>query len=88
MEVEDDGAGFEWKELNTEREEEREYFSGTAEEREDQAKRSHIGIRSIRFRIGIISNGTLRIESKPGKGTKVTVTFPKKRRAAGGDEVQ
>ena len=39
---------------------------------------SHIGIQSIRLRVGTIAGGNLEIQSEPGKGTKVEVFFPKK----------
>ena len=88
VEVEDDGVGFEWSGQDADREEEREYFSESAREGDKAEERSHIGIRSIRFRIGILSGGKLNIQSSPGKGTKVTVCFPKRiTKFTGGDEI-
>ncbi len=78
VEVEDDGAGFEWKGQRADREAERESFPASGEAG-DPAGRSHIGIWNIRFRIGALTGGRLDIRSSPGKGTKVTVYFPKGR---------
>lgn len=45
---------------------------------ESQAESTeHIGIKNIRFRITELSGGTFHIWSEPGKGTKVTVSFPR-----------
>ena len=40
-------------------------------------EKKHIGIRNIRDRLKIMVGGTLKVESTPGVGTKVTVTIPK-----------
>jgi signal transduction histidine kinase len=40
-------------------------------------ERKHIGLRNIRERLEATVNGTLTIESTPGKGTKVQITIPK-----------
>ena len=37
----------------------------------------HLGINSIKKRIGMIEGADVAIDSEPGKGTKVTVTIPK-----------
>lgn len=79
VEVEDDGVGFEWNGQNVEQKEDWEIFSASGEEAEGLAESSHIGIRNIRFRIGVLTGGKLDIQSSPGKGTKVTVYFPKRR---------
>ena len=40
-------------------------------------ERKHVGIRNIRGRLAAMVNGTLKIESTEGVGTKVTITIPK-----------
>ncbi len=40
-------------------------------------KRSHVGIANVRERIESIAGGTLRIESSPEQGTRVTIILPK-----------
>ena len=40
-------------------------------------ERGHIGLRNIRERLEAMVNGTLDIESAPGKGTKVEIKIPK-----------
>lgn len=55
--VEDDGVGFDKKELE---------------------KETSVGLRNIRFRLSQLVNGTMDIESEPGKGTIVTIKIPKK----------
>ena len=39
--------------------------------------RGHVGIRNIRERLKVMVNGTLKIESTPGVGTRVNITIPK-----------
>ena len=39
--------------------------------------RKHIGLRNIRGRLETMVDGTLHIESTPGKGTKVLISIPK-----------
>lgn len=39
--------------------------------------RKHIGIKSVRSRIELMSNGKIKIDSAPGMGTTVTITLPK-----------
>ena len=70
VEVEDDGIGFEVESIEK---------RGKVSD-----KFSHIGLENIRFRIREIARGRLDIHSRPGEGTKVTVTFPKEERK--GDE--
>ena len=54
---------------------------------ESQAESTeHIGIKNIRFRITELSGGTFHIWSEPGKGTKVTVSFPRQVFSAGEKE--
>lgn len=65
VEVEDNGVGFDVDSLEKKRGQDREDFS-------------HIGLENIRFRIEEITGGKLEICSQMGKGTRVTVTFPKK----------
>ena len=43
--------------------------------------RKHVGLRNIRERLKIMVGGTLEIESKPGEGTKVTISIPKEEEA-------
>lgn len=38
---------------------------------------AHIGIQNVRERLRRISGGDLRIESEPGRGTRVTILLPK-----------
>ena len=40
-------------------------------------ERKHVGLRNIRERLKVMVNGTLRIESTVGVGTKVYITIPK-----------
>ena len=40
------------------------------------SKAPHMGIENVRRRLEIMCNGTLRIESEPSKGTKVTIFIP------------
>ena len=84
VQIEDDGRGFDVEAMQ--RKLEREYgesdadgsISDADEAREQRAEAgSHIGLVSIRFRVQEISGGSVRIESRPGAGTRVTVTFPK-----------
>ena len=65
VEVEDDGVGFDAENFE--------------KKKKVKDKFSHIGLENIRFRIEEITNGKLEIHSMPGKGTKVTVIFPKAR---------
>ena len=39
--------------------------------------RAHVGLRNIRERLKVMVNGTLKIESTVGVGTKVIITIPK-----------
>lgn len=59
--VEDDGVGFSEEELHSHRKDE---------------KRSHIGMENVRQRVADMVGGTLRTESTPGVGTRVTVLLP------------
>lgn len=63
--VEDDGVGFD--------------VSLLQKRGKETSTESHMGIENIRFRVQEIANGTLVVESMPGEGTKVTVTFRKKK---------
>ena len=40
--------------------------------------REHIGIANVKNRLELVSGGSLRIQSEPGKGTLVTIEIPKK----------
>ncbi|MBQ7372403.1 MAG: histidine kinase [Blautia sp.] len=42
----------------------------------DSVDSSHIGIRNVRERIEGMCGGTMKIESRPGEGTTVTITIP------------
>lgn len=42
------------------------------------AERAHIGIESVRLRVGAMCAGTFEIESTPQCGTRATITIPKK----------
>ncbi len=46
------------------------------DERSDNGRRSHMGIRNVRERIGRITGTDLKIESVDGMGTCVTITIP------------
>ena len=86
--IEDDGEGFdvsvmeetarneisrpEWKKDREETEYDRNL-------RQYSDEGNHIGLMIIRFRVQEISGGSLKIESRQGEGTKVTVRFPKER---------
>ena len=86
--IEDDGEGFdvsvmeetarneisrpEWKKDREEAE-----YDGNLRQYSDEG--NHIGLMIIRFRVHEISGGSLKIESRQGEGTKVTVRFPKER---------
>lgn len=59
--VEDDGVGFSEEEVHSRRKDE---------------KRSHIGMENVRQRVSDMVGGTLRTESTPGVGTRVTVLLP------------
>ena len=63
VQVEDDGAGFDMTLLE--------------EKAQDPREEGHKGLENIRFRVQEIAGGTLGLESAPGRGTKVTVTFRK-----------
>lgn len=41
--------------------------------------RAHIGIQNVRERLRSVCGGELRIESKPGEGTRATLVLPKNR---------
>ena len=73
VEVEDDGAGFDVSGLDL--------GDDTADDVTSSGSDtdSHIGLNNIRFRVHEITGGSLKIESHPGEGTKVTVTFLKTR---------
>ena len=47
---------------------------------EDQRDTQHVGIRNTSDRLRLMCNGSMRIESAPGKGTKVTITVPESRK--------
>ena len=66
VEVEDDGVGFDPEEL-----EQRQAWGGA------EHKYTHIGLANIRFRVEELAGGSLAVASQPGKGTLVTVRFPK-----------
>jgi sensor histidine kinase YesM len=42
-----------------------------------QEDRKHVGLRNIRERLKVMVNGTLKIESEKGVGTKVLIKIPK-----------
>ena len=42
---------------------------------------NHVGITNTKERVQMMCGGTFRIESTPGKGTKVTITIPKSRKS-------
>ncbi|MGI6105936.1 MAG: sensor histidine kinase [Raoultibacter sp.] len=44
---------------------------------EEQAQRSHVGIDSVRRRLSAMCDGSLEIQSVPGKGTTATISIPK-----------
>ena len=71
VEVEDDGAGFDVSGLDLGDD------TDSAAPSSGNAPDGHIGLKNIRFRVQEITGGTLKIESHPGKGTKVTVSFVK-----------
>lgn len=70
--IEDDGVGFDTEILKQ---------GGVKEHRDTedvlQGDHIHVGIANARARIEQISNGTLEVESSPGKGTVVTIKIPK-----------
>ena len=61
IEVADNGAGFDTKEL------------------EDTSGTKHVGIRNTEERIKLMCDGSMNIESEPGKGTTVTITIPRRK---------
>lgn len=71
VEVEDDGVGFDVSSLDMGDDTEGDVLSSGSD------TDSHIGLKNIRFRVQEITGGSLKIESHPGKGTKVTVSFMK-----------
>lgn len=71
VEVEDDGAGFDVSGLDLGDD------TDSAAPSSGNAPNGHIGLKNIRFRVQEITGGTLKIESHPGQGTKVTVSFLK-----------
>ena len=58
-------------ELNPEELEQRQAWGGA------EHKYTHIGLANIRFRVEELAGGSLAVASWPGKGTLVTVRFPK-----------
>lgn len=71
VEVEDDGVGFDVSSLDMGDDTDGDVLSSGND------TDSHIGLKNIRFRVQEITGGSLKIESHPGKGTKVTVSFVK-----------
>lgn len=71
VEVEDDGVGFDVSSLDMGDDTEGDVLSSGSD------TDSHIGLKNIRFRVKELTGGSLKIESLPGKGTKVTVSFMK-----------
>ena len=71
VEVEDDGAGFDVSSLDLGDDTDDDVISSESD------TDIHIGLKNIRFRLQEITGGSLKIESHPGKGTKVTVSFVK-----------
>lgn len=71
VEVEDDGVGFDVSSLDMGDDTDGDVLSSGSD------TDSHIGLKNIRFRVKEITGGSLKIESLPGKGTKVTVSFMK-----------
>ena len=71
VEVEDDGAGIDVSGLDMDGDIDDGAFSSESD------TDSHIGLKNIRFRVREITGGSLQIESHPGQGTKVTVSFLK-----------
>lgn len=71
VEVEDDGAGFNVSSLDLGDDTDDDVISSESD------TDIHIGLKNIRFRLQEITGGSLKIESHPGKGTKVTVSFVK-----------
>ena len=71
VEVEDDGAGFDVSSLDLGDDTDDDVISSESD------TDIHIGLKNIRFRLQEITGGSLKIESHPGKGTKVTVSFLK-----------
>jgi sensor histidine kinase YesM len=64
--VEDDGAGFDERELSA--------------RREGEEKRKRIGIPNTEKRLELMCGGTLSICSTPGSGTVCEITIPKRRK--------
>lgn len=52
--------------------------NGIGFETEKCEKRESVGIRNVRYRLENMVGGELKIESVPGKGTKVTIRIPQK----------
>lgn len=71
VEVEDDGAGIDVSGLDMDGDADGDAISSESD------TDSHIGLKNIRFRVQEITGGSLKIESHPGQGTKVTVSFLK-----------
>ena len=76
IEVQDDGVGFvvsdeigKLKEAGKE---------GGENIQNDLEEHSHIGLRNLSERLRYMCNGTMKIQSKPGQGTKAQVRIPKK----------
>ena len=44
----------------------------------EKDERNHIGISNVKKRLSAMCGGDLRIDSKPGKGTNVVITIPKR----------
>ena len=43
---------------------------------EETDREEAVGLKNVQFRLEHMMNGTLRVDSAPGKGTKVTITIP------------
>ena len=51
---------------------------GVGFEMQELEKQNSVGLKNVRFRLEHMMNGSLRVESKPGSGTVVTITIPQK----------
>lgn len=63
--IEDDGAGFDEKQLSM--------------ERKDEETKQHIGIRNTARRLELMCEGSLTIHSTQGRGTTCEITIPKQK---------